>query len=216
MKKFLLIILLLPIGFMAVQAQGLRLNGYVNYTFDDKFDNYYSAESYLQGKIRGGVQYGASLEYMASQELGIEVSYYRLGTQVDINYWKNGAQVDVLDAALNYIMAGGVGYIELNPKIEGYGGIMAGVAIYNNKDKNPEPNEPTSTTKFAWGVKLGGNLWLTERFGLKVQGHLLSAVQAFGGGFYFGTGGVSTGINTYSSFLQFSLGGGLVVKLSGE
>ena len=211
MKKLILFCLLISIGYLTTQAQGLRLNGYVNYTFDDRFDTYYSNTSYIEGKILGGMQWGVGLEYMASPTYGVELSYYRMDTQVPIGYWNNGDKNRTLEAALNYIMIGGVRYMPVNEKIEGYGGLMAGMAIYENKE--PIATEPTGTTKFAWGLRLGANIWVTEKVGLKLQGHLLSAVQAFGGGFYFGTGGASAGVSTYSTFLQFSLGGGLVIKL---
>jgi hypothetical protein len=49
--------------------------------------------------------------------------------------------------------------------------------------------------------------------GIKLQTGLISLAQAAGGGIYFGSGGVSPGLSTYSSILQFSLGGGLVFRL---
>ncbi|MEO5570427.1 MAG: hypothetical protein ABIT08_17650 [Bacteroidia bacterium] len=60
---------------------------------------------------------------------------------------------------------------------------------------------------------MGGNIWVSEKFSIKLQGQLLSAVQDVGGGFYLGTGGAGAAINTYSSKLQFVLGGGIAFKL---
>ena len=214
MKKLLFLILLISSSYAILQAQGLRLNGYINYTFDDKFDTYYSNTSYFRGTIKGSMQWGAGLEYLVSPDYGIELMYYRQDTEVPISYYNIGPIDDVLEIGINYIMIGGVRYLAANPTFEGYGGLMLGMAIYDNK--KPLPGEPTSATKFAWGVRLGANIWATERVGLKLQAHLLSAVQAFGGGFYFGTGGVGTGVSTYSTLLQFSLGGGLVIKLREE
>jgi hypothetical protein len=45
-----------------------------------------------------------------------------------------------------------------------------------------------------------------------LQAQLQSAVQAFGGGLFVGTGGVGAGVNSYSTIMQFGLGGGLVFK----
>jgi hypothetical protein len=84
MKKLLLFSLLFSIGYMTLQAQGLRLNGYVNYTFDDRFDTYYSTTSYVEGKILGGMQWGVGLEYLVAPDYGVELSYYRIGTCVSI------------------------------------------------------------------------------------------------------------------------------------
>jgi hypothetical protein len=49
--------------------------------------------------------------------------------------------------------------------------------------------------------------------GVKLQAQLLSITQSVGGGVFFGTGGASAGISSYSSVYQFSLGGGLVFEL---
>ena len=46
-----------------------------------------------------------------------------------------------------------------------------------------------SATKFAWGLRLGANIWASEKMAIKLQGQLMSAVQGAGGGLYFGTGG---------------------------
>ena len=46
-----------------------------------------------------------------------------------------------------------------------------------------------------------------------MQASLFSATQAFGGGLYFGTGGIGAGLSSYSSMYQFGLEGGLVFRL---
>ena len=82
--------------------------------------------------------------------------------------------------------------------------------------ENPETGDFGSATKFAWGLRLGSNIWVSEKIGLKIQAQLLSATQSMGGGLYFGTGGAGAGVSTYSSYYQFNLGGGLVFKLGGR
>lgn len=51
---------------------------------------------------------------------------------------------------------------------------------------------------------------------VKLQAVLTSIALGAGGGIYFGTGGVSPGLATYSSIFQFSLGGGVVFKPGGK
>jgi hypothetical protein len=75
---------------------------------------------------------------------------------------------------------------------------------------NPDNGSSDSVTKFAWGIKAGVNIFANEKVGFKLQMSLLSVVQAVGGGLYFGTGGVGAGVSGFSSYYQFSLGGGLV------
>ena len=54
---------------------------------------------------------------------------------------------------------------------------------------------------------------LSNKIIRKQFGDVLSAVQGAGGGLYFGTGGVSAGVSTYSTFYQFYIGGGLTLKM---
>jgi hypothetical protein len=53
----------------------------------------------------------------------------------------------------------------------------------------------------------------SENVGLKIYAQLNTVVGGVGGGFYFGTGGSGAGVSTYSSMVQFGLGGGLTVGL---
>ena len=108
-------------------------------------------------------------------------------------------------------MLGSNRYFGMDSKVEPYGGVQAGMAIFNVE--NPDNGKSGSETKFAWGLKLGVNIWASEKMGIKIQTGLLSAVQAAGGGLYFGTGGAGAGVNAYSTFYQFTIGGGLTFGL---
>jgi hypothetical protein len=214
-KKIFLATLIMVISVAAIQAQNFRLNGYALYTFDDKVDSYYSNTQYFEGKIKGGLTWGVGAEFMLKPEYGLELSYYRMDTKAPVNYYNLGPKSANLDVALNWIMLGGSRYLKLaNPKIEPYGGFMLGVGIIDTE--NPANGNTQSSTEFAWGMKGGLNIWASERVGLKLQANLMSMVQSVGGGLYFGTGGAGAGVSTYSSLLQFSIGGGLSFKLGGN
>ena len=60
------------------------------------------------------------------------------------------------------------------------------VGFVASKLTNPDNGNTKNVTKFSWGLKAGAILWASETVGLKLQAQLLSAVQAVGGGFYFG------------------------------
>lgn len=198
---------------VSAQLQGIRLNGYSAYVFDNSFDTYYTSNQYLRGKIKGGFQWGVGLEFLPSEDYGIELVYYRQDTKAPISYdYGSGVADREVDLGVNYIMAGGVRYLNnTGGKLEPYGGLLLGAVIFSNK--NPEGNEESSYVKFGWGARLGVNIWATEKVGLKLQAQLLSAVQGFGGGLYLGTGGAGAGVSSYSTLMQFGIGGGLCVKM---
>jgi hypothetical protein len=195
-------------------AQKIRLNGYANYTFDDDVDSYYSNTSYFNGTIKGGFQWGVGLEYRLNPKYGIELMYQRFDTHAPMEYYDyrvNRVRQSDIDVSINYILLGGVRSMHTSEAVEPYGGLMLGMAIVDAK--NPETQSENSATKFAWGARLGTNLWTQGKLGFKLQAQILSVPQGAGGGLYFGTGGAGAGITTYSTMLQFSLGGGITLRL---
>jgi len=217
MKKLFFILLSIFIV-SAANSQKIRLNAYGNYAFDDKVDNSYSynTEGYFEGTLKGGFLWGGGLEFNLHDYYSIELIYNRLDTHAPVDYWDyndiiNHNKHANLDVGVNYIMIGGVRYMHPNAKVDPYGGFMLGMAIIDTK--NPETNISNSATKFAWGARFGTNIWASDRVGIKLQAQFLSVPQGAGGTLYFGTGGAGAGVSTYSTVLQFVLGGGLVFKL---
>ena len=164
---------------LAAFSQKVRLNAYGAYVFDDKFDTYYSSNVYLNGKIKGGFQWGAGLEYEVRPDYGVELIYFRQDTQAPIYLSSSSSRDQTIELGLNYIMLGGVRYLSTvgDGKIEPYGGLMLGMVIYENKE--PQGTQESSATKFSWGARLGTNIWFSDSktIGLKLQAYLLSGVQ---------------------------------------
>ena len=195
--------------------EGFYLSAYANYAFDNSFDARYDFGRYYDGKIKGGLLWGIGAEYRLMPETGVELMYLRQDTNAPTNYLLEGTQPEFtdFDLGINYIMLGGIRHASLGSgDVEAHGGLMAGMMIANAK--NPETGLSDSATKFAWGIKGGITYWMSSSAGIKLQAQLLSAVQGAGGGLFFGTGGVGAGVSTYSTFYQFTLGGGLVFALN--
>jgi opacity protein-like surface antigen len=221
MKKFLTIVLILAGSYAFGQNKTqtisvgpqIRLTGYTTYAFDDNHvDSYYSSTSYYSGTIKGGFQYGGGLEVVPFPAAGVEFTYLRLDSKSDMVYYAvGGDKHTVFDLASNYLFLSFNKYVPVNPKVEPFAGLQLGMGIYNVT--NPENNNSNSATKFAWGMKAGLNIWATEKVAIKLQANLISAVQAFGGSLYFGTGGAGAGMSGFSTYWQFSLGGGLVFRI---
>jgi opacity protein-like surface antigen len=211
MTKYILTAVIIVLAASLSTAQKIRLNGYSAYIFNDNIDSRYDANNYYDGTIEGGYQWGVGLEFMASKTVGIEIKYLRQDATAPMTY-ANGAGVKNkdFDLGINYILLGGTNYFQLSGKVEPFIGAGLGAAIIDIK--NPLPGGESSKTKFAFDIKGGTNIWFSDKAGLKLQVELLSAVQGAGGGFYFGTGGSGAGVSTYSTMLQFGLGGGLVFK----
>ena len=68
-----LLLLLFLCGANALHAQGLRLNGYTGYSFDDRVSTYYSNIDYYEGTIEGGFRWGLGAEYTFNKNYGLEL-----------------------------------------------------------------------------------------------------------------------------------------------
>lgn len=196
-------------------AQGVKINGYANYVFDDQVDSYYDNTSYFDGKIKGGFQWGVGLQYNFKEFYGIELTYYNHATSALANYKPSGGigvTNGTFDVNLNWVMLNGVRELRKpGSKFEAFGGLGLGACFINTT--NNQTGNSKSSTNFAWQMRGGGNIWVSEKVAVKLNAQLQSAVQSVGGGFYVGTGGAGAGVSSYSSLLQFGLGGGLVFKL---
>jgi opacity protein-like surface antigen len=212
--KLLLLVTMLTISMQIAVAQQaaprFRINAVAGYLFDDSFDSYYDANSYYDGVLKGGFQWGVGLEYLFREVYGLELQYLRQDTEAPVTYFQNGVKNTTFDVGVNYILLGGNWYFKLNSPVMPFAGPMLGVAIFDIE--NPDNGRSSNATKFAWGLKGGTNINVSPRFAFKLQAQLLSAVQGAGGGLYFGTGGISTGLTTYSSVLQFGFHGGIALS----
>jgi hypothetical protein len=215
MKRFFLSFVI-TMAVVSVSGQA-RLNLYTNYVFDDSYNSYYDSYNYYDGKIKGGFQGGVGLEYVVHDRYCVELMWLHQDTHAPTYYQEgitNGSKYENFDLNIDYVLIGGDGhYSHPNGKIDGYGGVFLGVGMLGLK--NDANGNSASVTKFAWGMRFGGNIWSSGKIGLKIQAQLLSISQGAGGGFYFGTGGAGVGVSSYSTIYQFGLGGGLTFKFGG-
>lgn len=213
----LFFVLLILAAFNSISAQSSKINLYSAYTFDDEIEAITNNNNYFKGTIKAGYQWGIGYEYTLRPTYGIELAYFRQDTDFDVNYTTNSDSNASKTFGLgeNFIMLAGNKYFPIpNSIVVPYGGLMLGMAIFDNKD--PLPNTESSTTNFAWGGRAGMFINFSQNVGLKLHAQLLSAIQSFGGGLYLGTGGVSAGLDTESSMYQFGAGGALVIQFGGK
>jgi len=214
MKK-IIFISVLAVSTVLASAQGkIRLNAYGSYVFDDGFDVYNDANTYFNGTIKGGAQWGGGIEFVTNEFSSVELLYLNKSSNVPSNF-KGGvgqpARTETFDLSHNYILLAGNGLKSSSSgKVEGYGSLMGGVLI--SDVKSPSTGQDGSNTTFAWGARLGANIWASEKFGIKLQAQILSSSRATGGDVFYGYWGPIY-LNTYTTLWQFGLGGGLTFKL---
>jgi hypothetical protein len=215
MKLKCVIFLILTCMVCHAYTQGLRFNPYGVGVFDDRVDSYSSSTDYYNGKVRGGLQWGGGVEFRVKDGFGFEVMYLHQDTKAPLEYYDpatGSVENTNFDVALSYLMVSGLGAFHISKKVEPYLGLMGGLAVVNAED--PESaNGSDKGTRFAWGGRAGLNLWMTNVIGIKFQAQIMSVSRAIGGALFFGPGATGAGVSTYSSLMQFGLGGGLTFKL---
>ncbi len=202
MKITFVLAAFIGIIFTAQAQPTVTLLTFESYSFSDKV---VTSDGY-DGKIGDGFQWGGGLEFGLQETMAVELIYQRLETKGYIQYPLSRDEGNV---AVNYFMLGGTRYMPVNEKISGFGTVDLGLGVLGSTDNSSDNN----AEKFAWGLRLGVRIAASEKVSLRLHGQLMSAVQAMGGGVYFGTGGAGAGISGYSTFYQFNLGGSLNYRL---
>ena len=214
MKKIMLIPVLLFIVASASAQSKLRLNGYASYVFNDGFDEANDVNTYFRGKVNGGLQWGGGLEFFTNPYYSLELMYLNKSTTAPVDFragLTTQARHEDFDVSLNYILLAGNRFKPMsNGKVEGFGGLMMGVLI--SDVKSPSTGESGSNTNFAWGGRLGANIWLSDRIGLRLTTQILATTKATGGDLYFSYYGPIV-LEDYTTLWQYGLGGGLTFRL---
>ena len=210
MKQIISVVLMITIA-VSASAQKVRLNAYGASVFDESFQYTLDVYNYYKGRIDGGFQSGAGLEYFVEPKGSLELTYLRHDTHGPTTY-RAGAYTYTktadLNFSLNYLMLGVNGYLKARKgQLEFYGGLAQGIVIIDIN--NPSNGSASTTTKFAWSAKGGSNFWITNRVGLKFQSQFIMAVLPKGGNL----SASADVFNTFSTIMQYNIGGGLTFKL---
>ncbi len=191
MKKTLIILgfILLGINAQSTAKERVFITGFMGYTFADNFN----MGSY-SGNVNDGMHFGGSIEFLIKNLYGVELLYQYQKTDAEIYDLYNRYKTDL---GISYIMAGGMRYQSLlNGMLLPYFGVNLGVGII-------APDITSSQTRFAWGAKLGMKIRATNFLAFRVQAQINSIVNGIDGStMWIGPGGVSLGLDSYSSIYQ--------------
>jgi len=206
MKKLLLTSVVFFMTFAGF-SQHLSVNLFGGYTFRDRV-NFGNAYAY----INDGGMWGASIEGVNAQGTGIELLYQYQATELPIYSYPNNVLLQANNnSVISYLLLNFEQYYMNNPKIQPYGGIGLGAAFYKGDGGS------SSTTKFAWDLKVGAKFMMASSVGIKIGAQLLGSSQATGTGFYVPPYPYPPyAYTTYATILQFGFTGGVVFDFGGH
>lgn len=214
-KRFLLVLgLISATGVVSGQKVDLQFNG--GYVFDNKIESPIASDYYYFARVMGGFQYGVSCSYLFPSSIGMELSYSGQNTELPMTILSDGVVVLNLrhNLGLHYVLGGGSYHYLTNDKLLDVSGtLLAGMlfAKLESSDKLYNANE----SGFAWGLKGGCSVWLSQRFALNFQAMLLTAPEIIGGEFTFGVNSNTGGKGEKTPVTQISGSGGIIFRLSG-
>jgi len=186
----------------------ITLLTFESFTFADQFDTEYG-----YGKIEDGFQWGAGLEFEIDPGTAVELIYQRLDSKLRYDGFDKTYTGDI---AINYVLLGATGYQPFNDVVSGFGTLDMGVGFTSNLEETLL-QDSENQTRFAIGGRLGVRIApVNSKLSVRLHAQILSPVQWFGGGFYFGTGGSGAGVSTGSTIWQFNLGGSVNYRFGGE
>ena len=198
----------LALSFLVIKSYAqtsIELIPTAGYTFASRTDFYNT-----YGRIDGAFSFGGSLQFNVNRGFGVELLYNHMATNSGLyQYGYGGDKLAGGNLNMDYYMLGLVQSFTIpNSTVRPFIGLLLGAAEFT-PGENGDPND----TKFAVGLQLGTNVYITPRIGLRLKAQLLSPVDAADGGYYFGNFGSGGGLSTYSDIYQFSLSGGLIIGL---
>lgn len=204
-RIFLLTILLCGVA-NTLFAQQLHLNGFYGYTFRERVNisGTYNGLRYNSVVMEDGAHFGGSLEFEFRPDVAIDIRYQ---LQQTTGFADHGISRTPFDLDVHFITMGLLRYTEFSDKASGFGGLMIGAGIFDS--------DKFYTSNFSIGVQGGVLVKFSDALGLKLGAQVMSPVQGAGGGLFFGTGGVSVGVSTFSTVFQFGFTGGLRFSFGG-
>lgn len=204
MKKILLAILVFSLFTLeGVFAQGLEITPFTGYNFNHSFP-------IVGGRatLGGGQAFGGFLGYQFNDFNEVEFLYsFQRGTSTA----RSSQLPNVVSATtdIHFVM---IGLNRLFP-ISSQAALFSGLKMGAGTVASPN-NEFGNISRFTVGVNGGVKYFVSDNVGIRLQAQLMLPISNVGAGFWWSPGGGSgVSLNSWSSIIQFGLGGGLILRI---
>lgn len=156
--------------------------------------------------IKDNPDYGLGLKFNIERELNAEVSWSMQSSSADLRTFR-GEKIFLTDVTIHHFLAGAV-YEPVYGKVRPIGIISVGATLFH-----PSKKEFENALRFTIALGLGGKFYLSDRFGIRLQGRLILPMQFYGGSIWCGTGGCGTYLGSWTPFVQGDFSGGIFVRV---
>ena len=158
-------------------------------------------------KFQNDVIWGGALTYMIKPSNGIEFLYLRADSEMFLKR-QNGDREDLFNTSADYFLIGSTTKKAIHERFIPFINIGIGATRFNAK--SPGVGDQWMFTATLAG---GFEIMFFDRMSFRAEARMLAPMQFGGSGFWCGTGGCDVGVSGYTSFVQGSFTGGLIINL---
>ena len=192
----------------------VEVTPFIGYQMGASTNTYYGKLRY-----RDGESYQIAMNFDIVNVAEIELSYNVSQSFLNIdnyNYYTGNAPGygDKIDANYHFYQIGVLKGMRMG-NIKPYGLMTLGAAqmTFSDKSQITDSYSTSDIWRFAFNLGLGAKLYLSDRFGIRLQGKLNLPISGVGFGVGCGGGGCGSGVSTTSYFVQGEVQAGLIVVL---
>jgi hypothetical protein len=199
-------------AYVSAQEKKFEIAGTYSYMWAGSFEGY-------EGEIRleDGGEWGGSIDFAFRPDAMIELSYSNSASHATFQRYVYGVgstpSLDNIDnpVTIQYFQLGSI-YQVPKGKAQPFIGLHLGAALFH---PSGSVQGLTLEDKWSFAASLTGGvkIYMSEKFGLRMQGRLLLPMYFSGGGVFVGTGGASVGVSAGIPIVQGDIGAGIFVCL---
>ncbi len=157
-------------------------------------------------KIKDAPNYGLGLDVKVKSELNAVIFWTISNTSAELRKF-TGETEPITDVAIHHFQVGGM-YEPNKGKVRPFFALTLGATLFH-----PTKNNLSDEWRFSVTFGGGAKIYLSDRFGIKLQARLLVPLQFSGAGFWCGVGGCGVGVGTWTQFVEADFTGGVFVRL---
>jgi hypothetical protein len=168
---------------------------------------------------KDGVNFGGTIDVELRRDVELELLYIYFPSEAKIvieNSGFNSFSSDYVEIETHYMQIGYIRSFQKGGKVEPFFAGTIGAVLFTGSDvqlPNGTKVGGEDLWRFAFTLGGGARIYLSDKFGIRLQGRIMAPVYFAGAGLYFGTGGSGFGVSGGLPILQGDFTAGLIFRL---
>jgi hypothetical protein len=195
------------------QGRGFEVAGTYSFMWAGSF-NLYEGEIIMED----GPSYGGMIDFTVQRNTMLELSYSYTSSNATFSPYYPGSVttpgLEDLDnpVSISYFQVGAIYQIPKSEVAQPFFGMHMGAVLFSPSGTAPQGVTIQDHWNFVISFSGGVKLYMSEKFGVRLQGRLLMPMYFSGGGMYVGTGGAGFSVGAGIPIVQGDLGVGVFFR----